>query len=61
MTQRSRDEKIVFAFRNVDDLDLRHLELFLPDSGHGQFWKSVVRELRAAIAVDGELSKGENG
>lgn len=45
------DQKIVHAFRNVDSLDWRHLYLFIPDSGHGKFWKAVFREVQEAMAL----------
>jgi hypothetical protein len=38
------------AFRAVDDLDWRHLDSFIPQSGHGKFWRAVFAEVRAAIS-----------
>jgi hypothetical protein len=49
-----REAKLVAAVRNVDELDLIHLERWLPDSGHGRFWKAVAQELREAIRDNGE-------
>ena len=37
-------------FRNVDDMDWEHLFNMIPDSGHGKFWKSVLAEVRTALA-----------
>lgn len=37
------------AFRNADDLDWEHLDQFIPQSGHGQFWRAVFAEVRAAL------------
>lgn len=42
--------EVVAAFRNADDLDWKHLLSFIPESGHGRFWKEVFAEVRAALA-----------
>ena len=39
-------------FRNADKLDWEHLFKMLPDSGHGQFWKAVLTEAKAALAAN---------
>jgi hypothetical protein len=39
------------AFRAVDELDWKHLLSFIPDSGHGKFWKAVFAETRTALAL----------
>lgn len=46
-----RDEikKLRHPFRSVDDLDWQHLNMMLPESGHGRFWKAVLAELRVAL------------
>lgn len=41
---------VLHAFRNADAKDWQHLFLMLPESGHGQFWKAVMLEVRAALA-----------
>lgn len=41
--------KARIPFRNVDDLDWKHMLSFIPDSGHGRFWKAVFAELRTAL------------
>lgn len=51
------DEKIDHAFRNVDHLDWRHLYSFIPDSGHGKFWKEVFNEVQHALAL--KTAQGE--
>jgi hypothetical protein len=33
-------------FRNVDRLDWQHLTSWIPESGHGKFWKEVFSEIR---------------
>jgi hypothetical protein len=38
------------AFRNADELDWRHLLSWMPDSGHGKFWRAVFEEVHAALA-----------
>lgn len=45
----TRDEKIAFAFRNVDTQDLEWLAGRLGFGGHDQFWKVVIRELDSAL------------
>jgi hypothetical protein len=42
-------ERLRAPFRNVDDLDWGHLLSFIPDSGHGRFWKAVFAEVRASL------------
>ena len=39
------------AFRNADEKDWDHLFRMLPASGHGQFWKAVMLEAKAALAA----------
>lgn len=58
MTQRptTRDGWIAFALRNVDESDIQWLLGRLDDSGHGKFWRAVLRELHTA--VDGETLMG---
>lgn len=46
---------LVAPYRNADDKDWDHLFRMLPDSGHGQFWKAVFTEVRAALSK----AKGE--
>lgn len=53
-----RETRLAAAVRNVDEIDLFHLERWLPDSGHGRFWKAVVQELRIAIR---DPEQGGNG
>lgn len=38
-------------FRHADDMDWDQLFKMLPDSGHGKFWKAVMKEMRVALAV----------
>jgi hypothetical protein len=38
------------AFRNADAKDWEHLLRYIPDSGHGKFWKAVFAEVREALA-----------
>lgn len=40
------------AFCAVDELDWKHLISFIPDSGHGKFWKAVFAEVRTALSSD---------
>lgn len=40
---------LAHAFRNADEQDWAHLFRYLPDSGHGQFWKAVFGEVRASL------------
>lgn len=42
-------ERLRQPFRNADDKDWEHLFRMLPQSGHGQFWRSVLTEARAAL------------
>ncbi len=42
-------ERLRAPFQNVDAKDWDHLFLMLPYSGHGQFWKMVMHEMRAAL------------
>lgn len=42
--------KIAEAFRNADAQDWAHLFRFIPESGHGKFWKDVFMEIREALA-----------
>lgn len=49
ITSMTRDERIAFAFRNVDTKDLEWLRGAIGDGGHGQFWKAVIRELDLAL------------
>jgi hypothetical protein len=44
-----RAKALLKAFRNVDEHDWRHLAMWIPESGHGRFWKSVFAEARAAL------------
>ena len=37
------------SFRAADEIDWQHLMSFLPDSGHGKFWKAVFAEVRSAL------------
>ena len=46
---RAEIERLRFPWRNVDALDWAHMDRFLPMSGHGQFWRSVLAEMRAAL------------
>lgn len=59
--RRTRGDWIAFAFRNVDTKDMEWLAAKMDDSGHGQFWKSVIRELDGALrrTVAGELVNSE--
>ena len=47
---RARIAELERPYRNADDKDWEHLFRMLPDSGHGKFWKDVMREVRAATA-----------
>jgi hypothetical protein len=47
--ERHRREKLAHPFRSVDALDWKHLLSFIPESGHGKFWKAVFAEVRAAL------------
>lgn len=38
-------------FRNADAMDWDHLFRMIPDSGHGQFWKEVLTEMRGALEL----------
>lgn len=44
------ERKLQHAFRNVDDKDWDHLWRFIPMSGHGQFWTTVLNEVRNALS-----------
>lgn len=44
------ENTLYHAFRNADEKDWEHLFLMLPDSGHGQFWKTVLFEVKTALA-----------
>lgn len=50
----NRDEValILQALSAVDEQDLDFLVSCLPDSGCGQFWKAVVRDLRPVFALE---------
>lgn len=41
--------KLRYPFRNADALDWEHLFKMLPNSGHGQFWKAVLAEMKTAL------------
>jgi hypothetical protein len=44
-------------FRNADEKDWAHLFAFIPESGHGKFWKAVLMEAHAAaIRARGETT-----
>ena len=45
-------DKLRKPFRFADKLDWMQLFDMLPDSGHGKFWKEVLREARDALAVN---------
>lgn len=47
---RERDA-LMEPFRNVYAKDWEHLFAMLPDSGHGQFWKAVMKDLSAVLAT----------
>ena len=47
------------AFCAADDIDWAHLDQFIPQSGHGRFWKAVFAEVRTALSSDGEPSNGK--
>ena len=38
-------------FRNADAKDWEQLFKMLPDSGHGKFWKAVLREVQTEISA----------
>lgn len=42
---------LVKAFENADALDWEHLFNMLPESGHGKFWRAVLTEAKAALAL----------
>lgn len=46
---RAQQMPVGHAFCSVDGLDWKHLYSFIPDSGHGKFWKPVFDEVRAAL------------
>jgi hypothetical protein len=48
---------IKFALRSVDDQDWDFLLGQLGDGGRGRFWKTVVNELRPALAINGRDSR----
>ena len=45
-------QKVAHAFRAVDDIDWEHLDQFIPQSGHGRFWRAVFQEVRAALSTN---------
>tara|TARA_R110000868_G_scaffold32618_1_gene118771 strand:- start:646 stop:807 length:162 start_codon:yes stop_codon:yes gene_type:complete len=49
MTMADKVRELRAPFRNVDAKDWEHLFKMLPDSGHGQFWKAVMKEMQAAL------------
>lgn len=49
------------AFRAADDIDWSHLDQFIPHSGHGQFWRAVFKEVRAALSVPSAQSNTLTG
>lgn len=52
---------LVYAFRNVEEKDWEHLFSYIPDSGHGRFWKSVFGEVRSSLgATPSTLTVGQN-
>lgn len=54
LTHAAADEidRLRAPFRYADKLDWMQLFDMLPDSGHGKFWKEVLREARDALAIN---------
>lgn len=42
-------ERLRKPWQTVDDYEWSQLSLLLPNSGHGQFWKKVLAEMRVAL------------
>lgn len=51
---------LVSPWLAADDKDWDHLFRMLPESGHGQFWRAVFHQHRAAIAKATALSETQN-
>lgn len=43
-------ERLHAPWQNADEVDWTHLDNLLGYSGHGQFWRAVLKEVRAALA-----------
>lgn len=43
-------DAVQHAFRAADDIDWKHLDQFIPQSGHGRFWRAIFAEVRAALS-----------
>lgn len=54
MTDKTRDERIAHAFRNVDTKDVEWLLGRMGYGGHDLFWKSVLHEVNRALYGVGE-------
>jgi hypothetical protein len=54
MMDKSMDERVAFALRNVDTKDLEWLSTVIAmgghaQSGHGRLWRTVIHELDTAL------------
>jgi len=56
-TLKARITELENPFRAVDDIDWAHLDQFIPQSGHGKFWRSVFAELRTALSHAGPVAR----
>jgi hypothetical protein len=54
---KARVAELENPFRAADDIDWAHLDQFIPQSGHGRFWKAVFAELRAALSHAGPVAR----
>lgn len=45
----ARTNSLAHHFRNADSIDWDHLKSFIPDSGHGKFWKALFKEIEFSL------------